>query len=190
MESLESRCVVFLQVLFHSFSFSFIYNFLFYYFVLFLLLIFFFIIATFPVYHLYIVKKRPKLKSKNRHPVEAYVEYMKTINDFDDLVYPRTLARHCLGLEPSAYVLRAIEIEEKKNECSFWLVTALGSLSSIIIIIFFYRGFFFAKMTSKFNQLMYAQIKAKKNEPLSSLGKRVVRVVEKGASVTPTTFIL
>ena len=45
-------------------------------------------------------------------------------------------------------------------------------------------------MTSKFNQLMYAQIKAKKNEPLSSLGKRVVRMVEKRASVTPTTSIL
>ena len=44
-------------------------------------------------------------------------------------------------------------------------------------------------MTSKFNQLMYTQIRAKKNEPLSSLGKRVVRVVEKGASVTPTTSI-
>ena len=140
MESLESRCVVFLQVLFHSFFFSFIYNFLFYYFILFLLLIFFFIIATFPVYHLYIVKKRPKLKSKYRHLVEASVEYTKTINDFDDLVYPRTLAHHCLGLKPSAYVLRAIEIEEKKNECSFWLVTALGSLSSIIIIIIIFIG--------------------------------------------------
>ena len=67
---------------------------------------------------------------------------MKTINDFDDLVYPQTLARHCLGLEPSAYVLRATEIKEKKNECSFWLVTALGSLSSIIIFFIFIRDSF------------------------------------------------
>lgn len=61
------------------------------------------------------------------------------IDDFDDLVDLRTLACHCLGPKPSAYVLRAIEIEEKKSECLFLLAT-LGSLSSIIII--FYRGFF------------------------------------------------
>ena len=113
------------------------------YIIFYFIIIIFFIIATFPIYHLYIVKKRPKLKSKYRHPVEAAVEYTKTIDDFDDLVYPQTLARHCLGLEPFAYVLRAIEIEEKKNECSFWLVTALGSLSSIII--FFLQGILFCK---------------------------------------------
>ena len=35
-------------------------------------------------------------------------------------------------------------------------------------------------MTAKFNQEFYAWIKAKKNEPLSSIGKRRLRVVEKG----------
>ena len=42
----------------------------------------------------------------------------------------------------------------------------------------------------KFNQGMYAKMRAKKKEPLSNLGKRVVRVVEKGVSVTPTTPII
>ena len=42
-------------------------------------------------------------------------------------------------------------------------------------------------MTMKFNQRMYAKMRAKKNEPLSNLGKRVVRVVEKEVSVTPST---
>ena len=32
---------------------------------------------------------------------------------------------------------------------------------------------------------MYAKMRRKKNEPLSSLGKRTVRVVKKGVSVTP-----
>ena len=36
---------------------------------------------------------------------------------------------------------------------------------------------------------MYARIKAKRNEPFSSLGKKVVRVVEKGTPITPTTSI-
>ena len=44
-------------------------------------------------------------------------------------------------------------------------------------------------MTTKFNQEMYAKMKAKKNEPLSSLGKNVVQVVEKGVSVTLTVSI-
>ena len=36
---------------------------------------------------------------------------------------------------------------------------------------------------------MYAKIKAKKNEPLSNLRKRVVRVVEKGTPITPVASI-
>ena len=42
-------------------------------------------------------------------------------------------------------------------------------------------------MTTKFNQDMYAKMRSKKNEPLSNLGKRTVRVVEKGVSVTLAT---
>ena len=45
-------------------------------------------------------------------------------------------------------------------------------------------------MTTKFNQEMYTKMKAKKNEPLSSLGKKVVRVVEKGTPVTLVTSVL
>ena len=44
-------------------------------------------------------------------------------------------------------------------------------------------------MTTKFNQEMYAKMKAKKNEPLSNLRKRVVRIVEKGTPITPVTFV-
>ncbi|KAK9991205.1 hypothetical protein SO802_026190 [Lithocarpus litseifolius] len=100
----------------------------------------------------------PKLKSRYKSHVEAAIECMKTINDFDDLVDLRTLAHHCLGLKPSAYVLRAIKIEEKK-------------------------------MTTKFNQEMYAKMRAKKNEPLSNLRKRVIHVVEKGTPVTSATSV-
>ena len=40
-------------------------------------------------------------------------------------------------------------------------------------------------MKTKFNQEMYA----KKNKPLSSLKKKVVRVVEKGTPITPATSV-
>ena len=44
-------------------------------------------------------------------------------------------------------------------------------------------------MTTKFNQEMYAKMRAKKNEPLSNLRKRVVCVIEKGTLDTPATFV-
>ena len=38
---------------------------------------------------------------------------------------------------------------------------------------------FLAKMTTKFNQELYAWMKAKKNEPLSSIDQRRLMVIEK-----------
>ena len=119
-------------------------------------------------------------------------EYAKTIDYFDDLVDPRTLAHHCLGPEPSFYVLRAIEIEEK-SKCSFGssLTRILFFLSSFFFFFkkFFYKCFSSAEMTMKFNQEMYAKMRARKNEPLSNLRKRVVRVMEKGTPITLVTSI-
>ena len=42
-------------------------------------------------------------------------------------------------------------------------------------------------MTTKFNQSMYTRIRAKKNEPLSNLGAKNVKVTNKCSSVTPAT---
>ena len=42
-------------------------------------------------------------------------------------------------------------------------------------------------MMTKFNQGMYARMRAKKNEPLYNLGAKAMCVVEKGVSLTPTT---
>ena len=43
-------------------------------------------------------------------------------------------------------------------------------------------------MMTKFNKDMYAKMRSKKDKPLSSLGKKVVRVTGKGPSVTLVTF--
>ena len=66
--------------------------------------------------------------------VEAATEYAKTI---DNLVDPRTLARHCLGLEPSPYVLHTIKIEEK-SKCLI-----CSSLTLIFFLLFCFCFFFF-----------------------------------------------
>ena len=63
------------------------------------------------------VKRRPKLKSRYKERVKKAIEYAKTIEDFDDLVDPWTLAFYCLGPKPSAFVLRNLDIEEKKSKC-------------------------------------------------------------------------
>ena len=42
---------------------------------------------------------------------------------------------------------------------------------------------------TKFNKDMYAKMRSKKDELLSSLGKRTARVTRKGPSVTPPAFI-
>ena len=63
------------------------------------------------------------------------------------------------------------------------------SLIIIIIIIIIIISFGHAEMTTKFNQEMYARMKAKRNEPLSCLGKKVVRVVEKRTPITSATSV-
>ena len=54
--------------------------------------------------------------------MEKAIEYAKTIESWDDLVDPRTLAFYCLGPDPSSYMLRLIDIEGKKK-VSFRLVS-------------------------------------------------------------------
>ena len=44
-------------------------------------------------------------------------------------------------------------------------------------------------MTTKFNKDLYAKIRTKKDEPLSSLGKRTVRITGKGPLATPPASV-
>ena len=49
--------------------------------------------------------------------VENAIEYAPTIENWDDLVDPRTLAFYNLGPDPSSYILHALSIEEKESKC-------------------------------------------------------------------------
>ena len=52
---------------------------------------------------------------------------------------------------------------------------------SLLFLIWILKFFFSfgVEMTSKFNKDMYAKIKAKKNEPLSSIGQKTLRITNK-----------
>ena len=63
------------------------------------------------------IKRLPKLKSRYKERVEKAIKYAKTIEDFDDLVDPQTLAFYYLGPEPFTFVLCNLDIKEKKCKC-------------------------------------------------------------------------
>ena len=44
-------------------------------------------------------------------------------------------------------------------------------------------------MTTKFNKDMYAKIRAKKDEPLSNIGKKAVRIMGRGSLAVPDTSV-
>ena len=59
--------------------------------------------------------ERLELEGKFEERVQEAARYASTIEDFDELVNSRMLAHHCLGPEPSLYVLRVIDREERKS---------------------------------------------------------------------------
>ena len=62
------------------------------------------------------VKERPELESKFEEWVQVAIKYSRTIDHFDELIDPRTLAHHCLGPEPSLYVLSMLNQKERKRK--------------------------------------------------------------------------
>ena len=62
------------------------------------------------------VKERPELESKFEERVQVAIKYARMIDDFDELIDPHTLARHCLGPDPSLYVLSTLNREERKRK--------------------------------------------------------------------------
>lgn len=63
--------------------------------------------------------ERPDLESHYQSPVETALEFAHGIDDFNNLVDPHHLYNHCLGPEPSKYVLRKILQEEKSTYTLF-----------------------------------------------------------------------
>ena len=68
--------------------------------------------------------------------MEKAIKYAKSIEDWDNLVDPRTLTFYCLGLEPSTFVLHNIDIEEKRVSARF------VSIDSLVYTFFFLTSVF------------------------------------------------
>ena len=79
--------------------------------------LFILVITSDPFLVLYFaIKERPELESKFEERVQAAIKYARTIDDFDELIDPRTLAHYCLGPEPFLYVLSTLNREERKHK--------------------------------------------------------------------------
>lgn len=67
--------------------------------------------------HLYIyitAKACPKLKSRYKGRVKAASNYIRNIEDFDDLLDPQILSCHFLGPKPYLFILQAIKKRREK----------------------------------------------------------------------------
>lgn len=92
-------------------------------------------------YLLDVAKTNPKLKSRYKNHVKSALDYARTIDDFDELIDPKTLSCHFLGPESSPYILRAIAKEEKSKFMMFivFILLLLNLLFCILFMAFFYR---------------------------------------------------
>ena len=72
----------------------------------------------------------------------------------------------------------SLRLKEKSVSVRFVNVTFL-----VLTWININKCSFFAEMTTKFNKDMYARMRNKKNEPLSAIGTKSVRVTDRGAPI-------
>ena len=110
------------------------------------------------------------------------IEYTLTIKSWDDLVDPQTLAFYItLVLTRLLTSYAALTLKEKRVSIE---LVSIDPLAYTWIFFFFSKCFLLVEMTTKFNKDMYAKMRSKKDEPLSNIRKKGVRVTGKGPSVT------
>ena len=87
-----------------------------YFFLLFLISLCLLSLLLTPCFLFCAVKRRLKLKSRYKERVEKAIQYTLSIDNWDDLVDPQTLAFYHLDPDPSSYILQSLGIEEKKSK--------------------------------------------------------------------------
>ena len=117
--------------------------------------------------------------------------YAREIDDFDDLVDPRSLSDCCLGPKPSKCILEKIHCEEKSTSipCLVFLNSVHCLIRDCLLFPSFSFFFFFLEMTTRYSKDKYARIRDLKNEPLvkltSDLKKRKLSEEKVDAATLP-----
>ena len=89
---------------------------MFFFFIIFFIFLFELVVLLILYIFCSVVKEHLELESRFEGRVQEAIKYASTIEDFDELVDPHTLACHYLGPEPPLYILQAIDREERKRE--------------------------------------------------------------------------
>lgn len=104
----------------------------------------------------------PDLESRYQSWVQVALEFARWIDDFNDLGDPCRLYDHCLGPEPSEYMMRKILWEEKSVYTPLFIF-----LPFFFSLLKCFSNTIFAEMATRYNKDKYAHVKGMKNKPLS-----------------------
>ena len=76
-----------------------------------------------------------------------------------------------------------MRLREKRVSPGFVSTASEYSVYSKNFFFFFDKCFLLVEMTTKFNKDMYARMRSKKDEPLSALGTKSVRITDRGVPI-------
>ena len=76
-----------------------------------------------------------------------------------------------------------MRLREKRVSPGFVSTASEYSVYSKNFFFFFDKCFLLVEMTTKFNKDMYARMRGKKDEPLSALGTKSVRITDRGVPI-------
>ena len=102
---------------------------------------------------LFVVSQCPFLKKRYQRCAEKVKEYLESIKDFDELVFPQSLFLHFLGPKPSTKVWKNLEVVKKSKRSSFFLkISSFYFLLFFLLFYFLFFIFYFYMLSSSFQE--------------------------------------
>ena len=80
----------------------------------------------------------PHLEKRYHNRVKRVKDYLETIKDFDELIFPQSLFLHFLGPEPSNHVRKNVETKKSK----FTRIVIYSSKFNILVLNFYYYYYY------------------------------------------------
>ena len=84
---------------------------------------------------------RPHLEKRYHNRVKRVKDYLETIKDFDELIFPQSLFLHFLGPEPSNHVRKNVETKKSK----FTRIVIYSSKFNILVLNFYYYYYYYLR---------------------------------------------